>query len=60
VRALDQQIRAHDRPAIRRGQHRGIVADADDGDALRRCQRPYLCDQAEFTEVGNGNGGLPR
>ena len=60
VPALDQQICAHDRPAIWCGQHRGVVADADKFGSGRRHERTDLCDQAEFAEVGNGNDGLPR
>ena len=56
--ALDQQVGARDDPAVRHGQHRGVVADTDDRGRVRRQHRPDRRYQAELTEIGDGDNGL--
>ena len=57
--AIDEQIGGCDYPAVRRRQHRGVVADADHGGRVRRQQRVDLGYQPKLAEIGNANDGLP-
>jgi hypothetical protein len=59
VPALDQQVGGGHHPAVRCGQHRGVVPDSDDRPVTaRKCRRDRL-DQAELAEVGDGHENPP-
>ncbi len=58
--ALDQQVGGGDDPAIRGGQYRRIVPDADQrGLPLREPGRDGRY-QPELAQIGDGNNALPK
>jgi DNA-binding Lrp family transcriptional regulator len=56
--ALNEKVRARHDTAIGHGEHRGVVAHADDRRRIRRQYRLDRRDQSELTELGDGNDSL--
>ncbi len=52
---LHQQVHGRHHPGIGRPDDRGIVADADKLRRAGRQQCLHLCDEAEFTQIRDGD-----
>ena len=57
--ALDQQIGTGDDPAVEGREHRTVVANTKHAGRVWRQHRTDSRNEAELTEIGDGNDVLP-